>query len=162
MRGLFNYRWHHLSQFCWWFGELSSNRRAVEFPQPSWLCSANCAYWLTTPKQGFSLWMKLSLDALLTIPHCWGHFQENRKENAEKERLEMTKCFDHLDSVVNGFGWKYTSNHFSPAFLDKAFWSFVLNCHYFEICLHFERWKKMEAVRQQEKELWSLNKGISF
>lgn len=37
MRALFNYRWHHLPQFCWWFGELSSRRRAVEFPQPSWL-----------------------------------------------------------------------------------------------------------------------------
>lgn len=103
--------------------------------------------------------MKLSLDALLIIPLCWGHFQENRKENVEKEGLEKTKCSDHL---VNSFGWKYTSNNFSPAFLDKAFWSFVFNCRYFKICLHFERWKKMEAVKQQKKELWSLNKSISF
>lgn len=81
------------------FGNFHVTEEQLSFPSSAGCGSANCAHWLTTAKRGFSLWMKLSLDVLLTIPHCWGHFQENRKENAEKERLEMTKCFDHLDLV---------------------------------------------------------------
>lgn len=142
MRALFSCRWHHLPQLFWWFWELAHNRRAVEFPQLSWLWSANCAHWLTTAKRGFSLWMKLSLDVFLTIPHCWGHFQENRKENAEKERLEMTKCFDHLDLVGE---WLWLKIHIKSFQCSIFRQSFLIFC--FELSLFWNLptfWKMKE------------------
>lgn len=163
MSALFNYRWRQLPQFCCWFWEqLSRNRRAVEFPQPSWLWQRQqqCACQYTTAKHGFSLWMSLM--------SSWPSSLLRRLPREQEAKCWKRGTGNEQMFWLFGFIWRMAlaenTHHIISVwhFLNKGFWSFVLRCHYFEICVCLERWKKVEAVKQQVKDLWSLNKSISF
>lgn len=166
MWALFNYRWQQLSQVCCWFWEHNFQVTGEQLRVPSLAGCGNAKGTVRTSmaqpsKEGFGLWIcPLMSSRPPPLPRPLPREQEG---NCWRREIEKDQIFWPF-----GFIWwmalaENTLQIISVwHFLNKGFWSFVLNCHYFEICLRLERWKKVEAVKQQVKELWSLNKSISF
>lgn len=162
MRALFNYRWQQLPQFCCWFGEYNFQVRGeqLRFPSPGGCGSAISTLLASTPhpsKDSVSGWrcplMSSQLPSLLRpIPReqegkCWKRETGNDQIFWPFRFIWWMALAENIHQIISV--WH---------FLNKGFWSFGLNHCYFEICLCLERRKKVEAV----KELWSLNKSISF